>query len=67
MSPGVSEPNINDIVEFTTRTEEGYDSVGGTCLYASVNFIIIGADNDILPIPHQAIIWANATLQLIGL
>ena len=67
MSPGVSEPNINDIQEFTTRTEGGDDSVGGTCLYASVNSTIIGSDNDLLPIPHQAIIWANATLRLIGL
>ena len=35
-------------------------------LYASLNCAIIGADNDLSPVHHQAIIWTHAGLLLIG-
>ena len=36
------------------------------CLYASVNLTIIGSDNGLSPGRHQAIIWTNAGIFLIG-
>ena len=32
----------------------------GWCMYASVNWVIIGSDNGLLPVWCQAIIWINA-------
>ena len=36
-------------------------------LYASVNWVIIGSGNSLLPVRHQAITWTNACLLPIGL
>ena len=36
------------------------------CMYASVNYTIIGSDNGLSPARRQAIIWANAGILLIG-
>ena len=35
------------------------------CIYTSVNYAIIGADNGLSPVWCQAIIWINAGLLLI--
>ena len=35
-------------------------------MYASIEKIIIGSDNGLLPGRHQAIIWTNARILLIG-
>ena len=35
-------------------------------IYASVNYVIIGLNNCLSPIRHQAIIWNNAGLLSIG-
>ena len=35
-------------------------------IYASVNKAIIGSDNGLSPDRHQAIIWTNAGILLIG-
>ena len=34
-------------------------------IYASVNYTIIGSDNGLLPVRHQAIIWTNAGILFI--
>ena len=34
--------------------------------YPSVSWVIIGSDNGLSPNRHQAIIWTNAELLLIG-
>ena len=31
--------------------------------YASVNYAIIGSDNGLSPVQHQAILWTNAGVQ----
>ena len=36
------------------------------CLYASLNWVVIGSDNGLLPVRPQAIIWTNAGILLIG-
>ena len=36
------------------------------CIYASVNYAIIGPDNGVLPLRRQAIVWTNAGIWLIG-
>ena len=35
-------------------------------IYASLNWVIIGSDNGLSPVRHQAIIWTNAGILLIG-
>ena len=35
-------------------------------LYASLNWVITGSDNDLSPVRHRAIIWTNAGILLIG-
>ena len=35
-------------------------------IYASLNWVIIGSDNDLSPVRRQAIIWTNAGILLIG-
>ena len=35
-------------------------------IYASLNWIIIASNNDLLPVRRQAIIWNNAGILLIG-
>ena len=52
----MSIPTVSYIAEIST-----YSS-----LYASVYSVIIGSDYDLSPSRHQAIIWTNAGLFLIG-
>ena len=35
-------------------------------MYALVNYTITGSDSGLSPVQHQAIIWTNAGLLLIG-
>ena len=35
-------------------------------IYESLNWAVIGSDNGLSPIRHQAIIWTNAGILLIG-
>ena len=36
------------------------------CIYTSVNYTIIGSDNGLLPGRHQATVWTNTGILLIG-
>ena len=36
------------------------------CIYASLNWVIIGSDNGLSPVRRQAIIWTNAGILLFG-
>ena len=40
---------------------------GEWCIYTSATYATIGSDNGLSPVWHQAIIWTNAWILLIGL
>ena len=49
-------------------TVHGFSTHWGwvTHVYVSVNYTIIGSDNGLFPVRHQAITWTNAWLLSIG-